>query len=294
LFPLNLNKAMAMKKVGILYHPKVEITRIKARELEGILKSKGVSVWVCSAWDRDKACKQLEGTDLVLTVGGDGTILRAVQVVIPGSTPITGINQGKLGFLTELDAGEAVAKLPSLIDGQGWIDERTMLQAELIASGKEPRIFHALNDVVMARGEIARLIRVEVSIDGQPLTTYKTDAVIVATATGSTGYALAAHGPILYPQSRDLLLVPVAPHLSLAYPIVLPETAEVVLRLNSYHAATLSVDGHINLLLSDGDTVTLKRSPHIARFWRIRPEASFYSTLEDKLKGKQGETGRKS
>jgi NAD+ kinase len=285
---------MAVKKVGILYHPKVEITRIKARELEGILKSKGVSVWVCSAWDRDKACKQLEGTDLLLTVGGDGTILRAVQVVIPGSTPITGINQGKLGFLTELDAGEAVVRLPSLLDGKGWIDERAMLQAELTASGKEPRVFHALNDVVVARGEIARLIRVEASIDGQRLTTYKTDAVIVATATGSTGYALAARGPILYPQSRDFLLVPVAPHLSLAYPLVLPETAEVVLRLNTYHAATLSIDGHINLPLSDGDTVTLRRSPHVARFWRIRPEASFYSSLEDKLKGKQGETGRKS
>ena len=251
-------------------------------------------MWVCSAWDRDKACKQLEGTDLLLTVGGDGTILRAVQVVIPGSTPITGINQGKLGFMTELDADEAVAKLPSLLDGKGWIDERAMLQAELTASGKEPRVFHALNDVVVARGEIARLIRVEVSIDGQPLTTYKTDGIIVATATGSTGYALAARGPILYPQSRDFLLVPVAPHLSLTYPLVLPETAEVVLRLNTYHAATLSVDGHINLPLSNGDTVTLRRSRHVARFWRIRPEASFYSSLEDKLKGKQGETGRKS
>jgi NAD+ kinase len=113
---------MAVKKVGVLYHPKVEITRIKARELEGFLKSKGVSVWVCSAWGRDKACKQLEGTDLLLTVGGDGTILRAVQAVIPGSVPITGINQGKLGFLTELDAGEAVARLPSLLDGKGWIE----------------------------------------------------------------------------------------------------------------------------------------------------------------------------
>jgi NAD+ kinase len=285
---------MAVKKVGILYHPKVETTRIKARELEGFLKSKGVSVWVCSAWDRDKACKQLEGTDLLLTVGGDGTILRAVQVVIPGTTPITGINQGKLGFMTELDADEAVARLPSLLDGKGWIDERAMLQAELTSSGKEPRVFHALNDVVVARGEIARLIRVEASIDGQPLTTYKTDGVIVATATGSTGYALAARGPILYPQSRDFLLVPVAPHLSPAYPLVISEKAEVVLRLSTSHTATLSVDGHINLPLSNGDAIIIRRSPHVARFWRIRPEASFYSSLEDKLKGKQGESGRKS
>jgi len=285
---------MAVKKIGILYHPKVEATRTKAGELEGFLKSKGISVWVCSAWDRENACNCLDGTDLVLTVGGDGTILRAVQVVIPGTTPITGINLGKLGFMTEFDADEAREKLPSLIGAGSWIDERTMLQAEVIASGQEPRVFHALNDIVVARGEIARLIRVEASIDGQHLTTYKTDGVIAATATGSTGYALAARGPILYPQSRDFLLVPIAPHLSSAYPLVLPETAEVTLHLNTYHAATLSVDGHINLSLSNGDTITIRRSPHVARFLRIRPRESFYGSLEDKLKGKQGDSGRKS
>jgi NAD+ kinase len=280
---------MNVKKIGILYHPRVETTLVKAKELESFLKTQCVSVWICSVWEKEKALKKLAGTDLLLTVGGDGTILRAVQVVIQGSVPITGINQGKLGFMTELDAAEAIKKLPSLLSGKGWIDERAMLQAELLSEGQEPRVFHALNDVVMARGEVARLVRVDVAIDGQPLTTYKTDAVIVATATGSTGYALAARGPILYPQSRDFLLVPVAPHLSPSYPLVVPATAEVVLRLNTYHAATLSVDGHINIPLSNGDTVTIRRSPHVARFWRIRPEGSFYSSLEDKLKGKQGE-----
>jgi len=280
---------MDLKKVGILYHPKVAATRTKARELESFIKSRGISVWVCSAWDRDGAANRLDGTDLVLTVGGDGTVLRAVQVVIPGKTPITGINLGKLGFMTEFNADEALEKLPSLLDTQGWIDERTMLQAELAASGQGPRLFHALNDVVVARGEIARLIRIEVRVDNQYLTTYRTDGVIVATATGSTGYALAARGPILYPQSGDFLLVPVAPHLSPAYPLVLPGTAGVTLRLNTYHPASLSVDGHINLTLSDGDTVTIKRSPNVARFWRLRPRDSFYSSLEDKLKGKQGE-----
>jgi NAD+ kinase len=294
LFPLNSNKAIDVKKIGILYHPRVEITLVKAKELESFLKSRGVSVWVGSAWDADKTRSKLEGTDLLLTVGGDGTILRAVQAIIPGNTPVTGINQGKLGFLTEFDADEAVKQLPLLLDGKGWIDERAMLQAELATEGRETRVFHALNDVVMARGEIARLIRVDVVIDGQPLTTYKTDGVIVATATGSTGYALAAKGPILYPHSRDFLIVPVAPHLSLSYPLVVPETAAVVLRLYSYHAATLSVDGHINVPLSNGDTVTIRRSPHTARFWRLRPETFFFGSLEDKLKGKQGESGRKS
>lgn len=119
---------MTIKKVGILYHPKVKATRAKAGELEGFLKSKGISAWVCSAWEREKACELLNDADLLLTVGGDGTILRAVQVVIPGNTPITGINLGKLGFMTELDAEEAMEKLPTLLDEGGWIDERAMLQ----------------------------------------------------------------------------------------------------------------------------------------------------------------------
>jgi NAD+ kinase len=275
-----------LKRIGILYHPRVKATQVKAGELEGFLNTKGISAWVCSAWDREKASAQLKGTDLLFTVGGDGTILRAVQVVIPGTTPITGINLGKLGFMTEFDADEAMERLPALLDKGGWIDERAMLQAEVVASGQETRIFHALNDIVLARGEIARLIRIEASIDGQYMTTYKTDGLIVATATGSTGYALAARGPVLHPGSGDFLLVPIAPHLSLPYALVLPETAGVKLRLSTYHPATLSVDGHINLPLSDGDTLTIRRSPHKARFWRIRPEDSFYSSLEEKLRGK--------
>jgi NAD+ kinase len=293
-FLIYMKYEMTVKKVGILYHPKVEITRVKAKELAGFLKARGVSVWVCSAWEKEKACAKLDGTDLLLTVGGDGTILRAVQAVIPGKTPLAGINQGKLGFMTELDAAEALKKLPLILRGGGWIDERAMLQAELKSAGQEPRVFHALNDVVVGRGEIARLIRVEATIDGQELTTYKTDAVIAATATGSTGYALAAKGPILYPASRDFLLVPVAPHLSPSYPLVLPENSVVVLRLNTYHNATLSIDGHINMSVSNSDTVTIRRSPHVTRFRRIRPAGSFYSSLEDKLKGKQGDSGRKS
>lgn len=275
-----------MKKIGILYHPMVEATQIKARELEGFLVDRGIYAWRCSAWDTEKARAQLNGTELILTVGGDGTILRAIQVVSPGTTPISGINLGKLGFMTELNADEATEKLPALLDKEGWIDERAMLQAKLITSSHKPRQFHALNDVVVARGEIARVIRVETSIDGQYLTTYTADGVVVATATGSTGYALAAGGPILYPQSGDFLLVPVAPHLSSTAAMILPATAEVRLRVTAVHPSTLSIDGHINIPISGGDTVIVKRSPGKARFLRIRPQNSFYSSLEERLKGR--------
>ena len=197
-----------VNKVGILYHPIVEAAHVKAKQLQDFLVSNGVSVWLCSAWEGEKAKARLNNTDLIISVGGDGTILRAAHVVASTMTPITGINLGRLGFMTELSADEALEKLPPLLAGEGWIDERAMLEAELSATDQEPaHIFHALNDVVVARGAIARLVYVEAKVNGQHLTSYKADGVIVATATGSTGYSLAAGGPILYPQSNDFLLV---------------------------------------------------------------------------------------
>jgi len=163
-----------------------------------------------------------------------------------------------------------------------------MLEAELsVADQEPPRIFHALNDVVVGRGAIARVVYVEATINGQHLTTYKADGVIVATATGSTGYSLSAGGPVLYPQSKDFILVPIMPHLSPVHAMVLASTTVVKLRLTTVHQATLSIDGHINLPLSSGTTITIKRSPNTTRFLRIHPETSFYSSLEQKLKGKR-------
>jgi len=275
-----------MKKVGILYHPSIETAQIKAKELQELLASSGVSVWLHSTWEREEAQAKLNNTDLILTIGGDGTILRAAQTVISTDTPITGINLGKLGFTTELSADEAIKKLPSLLAGEGWIDERAMLEAELLNTEREPRVFQALNDVVVARGAIARVIHVETRIDDQYLSTYKADGVIVATATGSTGYSLAAGGPILYPQSKDFLLVPIAPHLSPAYAIVLPQVATVKLHITAVHETLLSIDGHINLPLASGDTVVIRHSPHTTRFLRTQPQASFFRSLEERLKGK--------
>ncbi len=279
-----------MKRVGILYHPMIEAAYTLAKKLEEFLGSSGISVWLCSAWEGEKARTQVDDTDLILSIGGDGTILRAAQAVVPEITPITGINLGKLGFMTELSADEALAKLPALLAGEGWVDERAMLEVELSPPDKEhraPRIFYALNDVVVARGAVARMVYIEATIDGEPLTTYKADGVIVATATGSTGYSLAAGGPILHPQAKEFLLLPILAHLSSAYALVLPSTAVVKLRISTAHQAILSIDGHINLPLPTGAIITVKHSPTVARFLRIHPETSFYGSLEQRLKGKQ-------
>lgn len=279
---------MVIKKIGILYHPMIAAAPALAEKLGGFLTARGVSVWLCSAWEGEQAKAQASGTELILTVGGDGTILRAAQVALPEQIPVTGINLGRLGFMTELSADEAEDKLPALLEGGGWVDERAMLEAELKISEAEPsRIFYALNDVVVARGGLARVVYAETSIDGEPLTTYKGDGVIVATATGSTGYSLAAGGPILYPRAMEFLLLPILPHLSPAYPMVLPAKAVVGLRLTTTHQATLSIDGHINLPLGSGAIITVRHSSNTSRFLRIHPETGFYSLLEQKLKGKQ-------
>lgn len=279
-----------MKRAGILYHPLKEESYPLAKKLADFLGSNGLSVWLCSAWESETAKAQLNGTELIFSIGGDGTILRAAQVVLPEPTPIIGINLGKLGFMTELSVDETMEKLPALLAGDGWIDERSLLDAELSPADDQsqpPRVFHALNDVVLARGAVARVVYVEASVDGELLTTYKADGVIVATATGSTGYALAAGGPILHPQARESLLLPIMPHLSSAYTLVLPSTATIKLRLSSINPASLSIDGHINLPLEHGATITVRRSYNTIRFLRTHPETSFYGSLEQRLKGKQ-------
>lgn len=276
-----------MKTVGILYHPKKADAGILAEKLEKSLKSRNISVWKSSAWEVEEARKNVNGTELLLTVGGDGTILRAVQSVVPEPVPITGVNLGNLGFMTELSVDEAEDALNDILDGKGWIDERCLLETEVvIGENAEPEKFYALNDVVLARGIAARVIHVEVRINDESLTTYKADGVIVASATGSTGYSLSAGGPILYPQSRELLLVPVAPHLSSSYSLVLPDSAVIRLNLMTYHSATISIDGHINAILSSNVEIKVQHSLNTVRFLRIHPKNEFYSSLERKLRGK--------
>ncbi len=277
-----------MKRIGILCHPLNKAARPMADELKSFLSARGVSTWVCSAWEADEARGQLDGTDLILTVGGDGTILRAAQVVVSHPIPITGVNLGKLGFMTELSVAEAKDKLAALLAGEGWIDERAMLEAELEAPDSEgPPVLYALNDMVMARGEIARMVRVEAAIDGKSLTTYRADGVILATATGSTGYSLSAGGPILHPQAKEFLLLPILPHLSLAYTLVLPSSVSVRLRINAAHTTTLSVDGHMNLSLPSGATLKVKQSAKKTLFLRVHSKTSFYGSLERRLKGRK-------
>ncbi len=275
-----------MKRIGIVYHPLNKGAVNLAQKISGILDPEDVTCWFCSAWEVLQLCQRVGDTDLILTVGGDGTILRTAQALVSHSIPIVGINMGKLGFLTELTADETADKLPALLAGGGRIDDRFMLEVELEGKQKKKgKKYFVLNDVVIARGEIARIINVEAEINDELLTTYKADGVIVATATGSTGYSLACGGPILHPQAKQFLLVPIVPHLSLTNTLVLPPEATVKLRIGPIHTAILSVDGHISLPLEGNESIIVKNSKLKTRFLRTSRGDSFYSMLEQKLKG---------
>lgn len=273
-----------MKRIGILYHPLREKARDLAEKLEEFLSSRGVSSWRCSAWDEDKAKPRVAGTELILSIGGDGTILHAARIITPLSVPILGINLGRLGFITEIDSDEILSNLPDLLEGKGWIEERAMLEAQVADTS-----FHALNDIVL-RSVAVRLVNIEAEIDGTAITTYRADGVIVATATGSTSYSLASGGPILHPQSKEIVLQPISCHLGLSHALVLSPQSIVDLKVAHREKVILSIDGQIELQLSDGQNIRVKLSPHTARFLRIHQPTYFYSSLWQKLGGRRNES----
>ncbi len=219
--------------------------------------------------------------DVLVTVGGDGTLLRAASVAAQAAVPLLGVNLGRLGFLTEVEAADALDAVPRYLDGSiGRVYERYMVQAE---TGGAPPV-HALNDVVVSRASTGHLARIGVSVDGAELTTYQADAVIVATATGSTAYALSAGGPILHPSSADMVLVPVAAHGDMDAPVVVPAQSAVELTVKTGHPAVMTVDGFVDVQIGPEGSVRVSASPHVALFLRAGSEARFYETLVYRLR----------
>jgi len=274
-----------MKRIGIFFHPLKEAAGSMAQELTEYLRGRHLTVWRYSAWEWEQARPQIEGSDLIITIGGDGTILRAAQAIMPLTIPIVGINLGRLGFMTELSLDETMNKLPRLLDGEGEIDARSVLDTEITTKGNSTKEYYALNDVVVARGGIARLINIKTVIDEATLTTYRADGVVISSATGCTGYALAAGGPVLHPQSPDKVMAPLLPHLGFSYPMVLPAASSCCLVLENPTPGIASIDGHINVNLACGEMVTVKPCNVKVHFLRIHHN-SYYGSLEQRLKGK--------
>ncbi|MFC1930457.1 NAD(+)/NADH kinase [Chloroflexota bacterium] len=282
-----------MKKIGVVYHPLSEDAMQLIPRLKGIINNNGASCWTCSSWEIETSTELFNGTELVLSLGGDGTMLRTARAISPERIPILGINLGKFGFMTQLNPNEAQDKLPAFIAGEGYKEERAMLRAELvpqaIASGKGlpgGTQFRALNDVIVGRGLSSRAVVIQASINGQPFNTYQADAVIIATATGSTAYTLAAGGSILHPAAKGLLLQPVAAHLGLNNALVLPPDTIVELSVLTDRSALLGIDGQVDIEIQTGDKVIIERSESTALFLSDKAPDRWYSTLMEKLQRK--------
>ncbi len=267
-----------MNRIGLLVHPRWAVAAQLADQLEAELRGAVAEVWRASAWDDDGVHARIPGTDLIVCLGGDGTVLRAARTVVPHPVPILGVNLGRLGFLTEVAPEQLMGRLPDVLAARYRIEERTMLEV-----GMAGATYQALNDVVVGRAAVGRPLYVDVAVDGARLALYRCDAVIVASATGSTAYSLSAGGPILHPESSDIVLTPVAPHLATARPLVLQPQAVVDLRVKADKEAIVSVDGQVDRPLASGDTVTVSRSRHVARFVRFSGSQSYYAMLAERL-----------
>ena len=282
-------------QIGILHHPMKPESVQLAGEIADFLHAEGVpEIWRASAWDPATVLNRLSTADLLITLGGDGTLLRAARMGAPYEAPMLGVKMGKLGFLAEIMPDNWQEPLRQVLRGDYWMEERLMVRARVqrpAASSEEMSVvceYDALNDVVVSRGDLARVVRISAHLDGEYLTTYSCDGVIVSTATGSTGYALAVGGPILPPELRNILVIPIAPHLSMDRAVVLSEGSEVRLQAYADYHPMLTVDGQVVVELQDDDQVVITSSPHAARFVRLHDRNYFYQQLMDKLRWTDG------
>ncbi len=276
--------------IGILHHPKKPESIRLAAEIADYLRACGLDeIWRESAWESETIMTHLPHVDLLITLGGDGTLLRAARLGAQHGVPMLGVKMGRLGFVAEIMPENWRQSLDRMLQGHYWEEERLMVRARLERpTADQPPVtiaeYDALNDVVLSRGALARIVRIAVKLDGGHLTTITCDGLIVSTATGSTGYALAVQGPILPPELRNILVIPIAPHLSMDRAMVLSEGTEIRLRAYSDHEAMLTVDGQFVVEVKAGDEVIVSGSPHLARFIRLRDRNYFYQTLMEKIR----------
>ncbi|NOZ11501.1 MAG: NAD(+) kinase [Gammaproteobacteria bacterium] len=200
--------------------------------------------------------------DLAIVVGGDGTMLNVARVLVSHRVPLLGVNLGRLGFLTDIPANEMTVALTTILNGDFEIEERDLLDTEIMRGGKIIYSSNAFNDTIISKAELSRLIEFEIYLDGEFINSMRADGVIVATPTGSTAYALSAGGPILNPTLSAMVIVPICPHTLSDRPIVVGSDSviEVLMTSNGHQAAQVTLDGQSNRVLNDNDRIYIRRS----------------------------------
>jgi NAD+ kinase len=247
-------------RIGFAYNPTSDAAVELRERAAGWCRMHGIDHWAAQAQDFDQLCRELATTDALVVLGGDGTFLRAARAVTEVDVPLLGVNLGKVGFLSKVEANELEAVLAKLKAGEFALDDRMALEGRILPGGRASggTVHHALNDIVVARGALARVVRMDVAIGTSHLATFIADGLVVSSPTGSTGYSFSAGGPVVDPLSRNLIVTPIAGYLSAIRSVVVGASQVVRCRVVDATEAILSIDGREDLPLSVGDVVEVR------------------------------------
>jgi NAD+ kinase len=276
---------VTVERIGFAYNPTNDATVELSARAAGWCQVRGIAHWEAPSGDLGRLRAELPTTDALVVLGGDGTFLRAARAVAEVDVPLLGINLGKIGFLSKAEAHDLEPVLGRIADGDYTIDERMVIEGRIrrggVAGDGERHV--ALNDVVIARGSLARVCRLDVSIDDTHLATFVADGLVVASPTGSTGYSFSAGGPILEPVSRNLVVTPIAAYLSAFRSVVVSPKQVVRCRVIDAHEALVSIDGREDLAVAVGDTVEVRAVDRPIRLIEPTGSLSFWDLLRRKV-----------
>jgi NAD+ kinase len=273
-------------KLAFAVRPDWDVAVAAARDAATRARAKGHEV-VEVKLDSPSLAREVAGAEVAIVFGGDGTMLRAARALAPLAIPMLGVNLGRLGFLAGGSIDELDGLLAEIAAGRCTTEERTLLEAHVHRKGAPDLEALALNDVVVARGREVRSIHIGVTLDGAPFTTYWSDGLIVATATGSTAYGMSVGGPLIIPSSRAMMIVPIAPHLSFPNAVVLDVDQTIALEVLD-EPARLSLDGQEEHDLHVGDRIDVRRAKPVARFVRTATMRPFLTLLRKKILKEEG------
>lgn len=274
-----------VRRIGFAYNPTSDAAVELRERAAGWVQMRGLDQWAAPAADREALHRELPGTDVLIVLGGDGTFLRAARAVIEDDVPLLGINVGKVGFLSKVEASEIERVLAQLVEGRFDLEPRMALEGHIFRgeSRVEGERLLALNDVVIARGSLARVVKLDTSIDSSHLASFVADGLVVASPTGSTGYSFSAGGPILGPTARNLVVTPIAGYLTTIRSVVVGAEAVVRCRVVEAHEALVSIDGREDIPLAVGDVVEVRAIERPVRL--VEPEGSipFWDLVRQKV-----------
>jgi NAD+ kinase len=276
---------MTIGRIGFAYNPTNEAAVDLRERAAGWCRMHKIDHWAAQAQDFDRVCAELTTTDVLVVLGGDGTFLRAARAVIDVDVPLLGVNLGKVGFLSKVEANELEDVLTRLVAGEYAIDERMALEARILPAGRVggATTHHALNDIVVARGALARVCRLDVAIGPSHLATFIADGLVVSSPTGSTGYSFSAGGPVVDPLSRNLIVTPIAGYLSAIRSVVVSPRQTVTCRIVDANEALVSIDGREDIAIAVGDVVEVHALERPIRLVEPKGARPFWDLFRHKV-----------